>query len=150
MNSEMLKYIMIGSISLFGVIILAYVVLTKKMGKSEYAKIKKLQQGTKSNSFSMDVIYQKLYITFIRIPFIKRYLFKLRRRLEILNIDDEYNTRRDAAKVLIKAILILIPIVFLTIMLTKSNILLMCILLIFELFIVDTMVEGMVDKIDNK
>ena len=150
MNSEMLKYIIIGSISLFGVIILAYVVLTKKMGKSEYAKIKKLQQGTKSNSFSMDVIYQKLYITFIRIPFIKRYLFKLRRRLEILNIDDEYNTRRDAAKVLIKAILILIPIVFLTIMLTKSNILLMCILLIFELFIVDTMVEGMVDKIDNK
>ena len=36
-----------------------------------------------------------------------------------------------------------------TILISKNNTLLMCILLIFELFIVDTMVEGMVDKIDN-
>ena len=48
------------------------------------------------------------------------------------------------------AILILIPIVFITIIITKQNILLMAILLIFELFVVDSMTEGMVDKIDNK
>lgn len=150
MNISMLKYIIIGSCALLGVAIVAYIILAKKMGKSEYAKIKKLQQGTKSSEFSLDVLYQKLYITFIRIPFIKRYLYKLRRRLEILNIDDEYATRRDSARILFNAILILIPVVFATVMITKNNILLMSILLIFELFIVDSMIDGMVDKVDNK
>ncbi|OKZ57011.1 MAG: hypothetical protein BHV99_03000 [Clostridium sp. 26_21] len=150
MNISMLKYIIIGSCVLLAVAIVAYIILSKKMGKSEYAKIKKLQQGTKSSEFSLDVLYQKLYITFIKIPFIKRYLYKLRRRLEILNIDDEYATRRDSARILFNAILILIPIVFATVMITKNNVLLMSILLIFELFIVDSMIDGMVDKVDNK
>ena len=150
MSTEMLKYIMMGTGILFAIIIIAYLILNKKMQKSEYRQMKKLQEGTKASSFSMDIMYQKLYITYMKIPFIKRYLYKLRRRLEILNIDDEYTTRKDTARILSKAILILIPIVLLTIIITSSNILLMSILLIFELFIVDTMVDGMVDKIDNK
>ena len=150
MSTEMLKYIMIGIGILFAIIIIAYLILSKKMQKSEYRQMKKLQEGTKASSFSMDIMYQKLYITYMKIPFIKRYLYKLRRRLEILNIDDEYTTRKDTARILSKAILILIPVVLLTIIITSSNTLLMCILLIFELFIVDTMVDGMVDKIDNK
>ena len=149
MSTDMLKYILFGAIGLFVLIIIAYAILNKKLAKSEYRQIKKLQQGTKRQSFSMEIFFQKAYITCIRIPFIKRYLYKLRRRLEIINIDDEYATRRDATKILLKAIIILIPIVVLTIVLTKQNILLMSILLIFELFIVDTMVDGMVDKIDN-
>ena len=150
MSTEMLKYIMMGTGILFAIIIIAYLILNKKMQKSEYRQMKKLQEGTKANTFSMDIMYQKLYITYMKIPFIKRYLYKLRRRLEILNIDDEYTTRKDTARILSKAILILIPVVLLTIIITSSNILLMSILLIFELFIVDTMVDGMVDKIDNK
>ena len=150
MSTEMLKYIMMGTGILFAIIIVAYLILNKKMQKSEYRQMKKLQEGTKASSFSMDIMYQKLYITYMKIPFIKRYLYKLRRRLEILNIDDEYTTRKDTARILSKAILILIPVVLLTIIITSANTLLMCILLIFELFIVDTMVDGMVDKIDNK
>ena len=149
MNTNMLKYIIIGSCALLGVAIVAYVILAKKMGKSEYAKIRKLQQGTKSSEFSLDVLYQKLYITFIKIPFIKRYLYKLRRRLEILNIDDEYATRRDSAKIITKALVILLPLVIATIIFTKSNLLLMFILLIFEVFMIDILMEGSVDKKDN-
>ena len=149
MDTSILKYIMIGTGVLFAVVIGVYLILTKKMGKSEYRQMKKLQEGTKADSFSMDVLYQKLYLTYIKIPFIKRYVYKLRRRLEILNIDDEYTTRKDSARILTNAILILIPIVALTIIITNDNTLLMSILLIFELFIVDTAVDGMVDKIDN-
>ena len=119
------------------------------MGKSEYAQMRKLQQGTKAAGFSVDIMYQRLYLIYIRTPFIKRYIYKLRRRLEILNIDDEYNTRKDSAKILTIGILILIPVALGTILLTKNNTLLMSILLIFELFIVDTLIDGMVDKIDN-
>ena len=148
-DTNILKYVLIGTGILFAIIIVIYIVLTKKMGKSEYRQMKKLQEGTKADNFSMDVLYQKLYLTYMKTPFIKRYLYKLRRRLEILNIDDEYITRKDTARILTNAILILIPIIMLTIIITHNNTLLMCILLIFELFIVDTMVDGMVDKIDN-
>ena len=148
-DTSILKYIIIGTGVLFAVIIGVYLLLAKKMGKSEYRKIKKLQEGTKASSFSSEVLYQKLYLTYIKTPFIKRYIYKLRRRLEILNIDDEYTTRKDAAKILTNAILILVPVVLITVLIAKNNTLLMCILLIFELFIVDTAVDGMVDKIDN-
>ena len=149
MSDEMLKYMIIGVFILFAIVIIAYFILKKMIGKSEYAQMKKLQEGTKANGFSSDIMYQKIYITLIKTPFLKRYLFKLRRRLEIINIDDEYTTRKEAAKILTKAIFIFLFVAILTIIITHSNWLLMSILLIFELFIVDTMVDGMVDKIDN-
>ena len=76
MSTEMLKYVIIGTMVLFVAVIIIYLVLRKMMGKSEYARMKKLQEGTKANGFSSDIMYQKLYITFIKIPFIKRYLYR--------------------------------------------------------------------------
>lgn len=143
-------YIIMGATVVAMVIIgIAYYILSKKMQKSEYKKIQKLQQGTRSSKFSLEIVYQKLYITYTRLPFIKRYILKLRRRLEILNIDDEYATRRDSAKIITKALVILLPLVIVTIVLTRSNFLLMFILLMFELFMVDILIEGSVDKKDD-
>lgn len=133
----------------FLLIILAYYIISKKMGKSEYKKIQKLQQGTKAQNFSADILYQKLYLTYIKTPFLKRYILKLRRRLEIINIDDEYATRRDSSKIMTKTLLILLPIVIITIVITHNNYLLMTILLLFELFMVDTIIDGSIDKKDN-
>ena len=146
---DLITYVIIIAGVLFAGVILAYIILTKKMNKSEYKQMKRLQEGTKADSFSMDILYQKLYIRYIKTPLLKRYIFKLRRRLEIINTDDEYTTRKDSARIITKALLIFVTVALLTIFITKSNILLMTILLIFELFIVDTLVEGMVDKLDN-
>ena len=142
MSSEILLYIMGGAVGVLAIIILIYYILSKKMQKSEYKKIQRLQQGTKEKSFSTEVMYQKLYIMFIRIPFLKRYILKLRRRLEIINIDDEYNTRKDSAKILTRALLIVIPVAIITIIITSSSYLIMFILLIFELFMIDTLIDG--------
>ena len=143
-------YIIMGvSITLMVIIGIAYFIMNKKMQKSDYKKIQKLQRGTKSNAFSTEVLYQKLYLTYVKIPFVKRYLLKLRRRLEILNIDDEYKTRRDSAKIITRALVILLPLVILTILVTKDNFLLMFILLIFEIFMIDIIIEGSVDKKDD-
>ena len=149
MSNQVIYIIMGVSVALIAAIGIAYYIMSKKMQKSEYKKIQKLQKGTKSNLFSAEVIYQKLYLTYSRIPFIKRYLLKLRRRLEILNIDDEYITRRESAKIITKALVILIPLFIITIVITKSNYLLMFILLIFELFMIDILIEGSVDKKDD-
>ena len=138
-----------GTAGAFVIIAIIYYILSKKMQTSEYKKIQRLQEGTKEKSFSTEVLFQKLYLTYIKVPFIKRYALKIRRRLEIINIDDEYNTRKGTAKILTKTFAILVPIIILTIMFTSQNILLMVILLIFELFMIDTFIDGSVDKIDN-
>ena len=149
MSNNTLLYLIyiIGGIFVF--IVIAYLVLSKQMGKSEYQKIKKLRQGTETNKFSLEILYQKLYITYSRIPFIKSYILKLRRRLEIINVDDEYATRRDSAKILSKTLVVLSPIMTLSIILTHTNYLLLSIILIFEIFMMDSFIDGMVDKIDN-
>ncbi len=144
-------YIVMGiSVALIVVIGIVYYIMSKKMQKSEYKQIQKLQKGTKTSTFSAEVIYQKLYLIYSRTPFIKRYILKLRRRLEILNIDDEYITRRDSAKIMTKALVVLIPLIILTILMTKSNYLLMFILLMFEIFMIDVLIEGSVDKKDDE
>ena len=149
MSNQIIYIMMGGSAGLFVLIILAYYLLSKKMQKSEYKKIQKLQQGTKINSFSTEILFQKLYLFYRKIPFLKRYILKLRRKLEIINIQDEYATRRDSAKIITKSLVILLPIVILTILLTKTNYLLMFILLIFELFMVDILIDSSVDKKDD-
>ncbi len=147
MDNQLLMYVLIGAGALLGIIVIAFLFLQKNNKEAKY--IRELQQGTKSSAFSMEVIYQKLYIFYLRTPFIKRYLLKLRRRLEIINIDDEYLTRMQSAKILTRAFLIVIPLTVAIIILTKNNSLLMTILLIFEVFLLDTFIDGRVDKIDN-
>ncbi len=149
MSNEVLLYIVIAAVAMLAIIIVAFLILSKKMQSSEIKQIKALRQGTEKSSFSADIIFQKLYLNYRKIPIIKRYLLKLRRRLEITNIDDEFLTRQQSAQILTKALGIIIPTTILIIMLTKSNILLMAMLLIFELFLIDTIIDGMVDKIDN-
>ena len=149
--SDQIIFTIIGiAVGLFAVIVIAYFVIKKKMEGSDYKRIQKLQKGTKESKISFEILYQKLYLSYIKIPFIKRYLMKLRRRLEIINIDDEYVTRRESSKILTRMLLIIIPVVVLTIVITSSNTLLMVILLLFELFMLDTLIDGQVDKIDDK
>ena len=149
MSNQTIYIIMGVTVGAFLLVLIAYFILRKKMQKSEYKEIQKLQRGTRQKTFSAEVLYQKLYVAYVKIPFIKRYIFKLRRRLEIINIDDEYNTRKDASKILTKALAILIPIIIVSIIITFSNYLLMFIVLIFELFMIDTLIDGFVDKIDD-
>ena len=146
----MLKYLMIGVGALFLLIVIAYLIIRKKSQSSEIAQIRKLREGTQTTSFSSEVMYQKLYVFYLKTPFLKRYILKLRRRLAIINVDDEYLTRKQSSKILSKTLIIVIPLALAIIIVTKNNALLMTMLLIFELFMVDTFIDGMVDKLDNK
>ena len=149
MSTQTLKYMIFIILGLFAVIVVAYIILEKKMNKSEYRKIQKLKRGTTTNKFSADVLYQKLYITYSKMPYIKTYIFKLRRRLEILDVNDEYAIRRDSAKILTKVLAMIIPIITISIIVTHGNYLLMSIILIFELFSIDSFVDSKVDAMDN-
>lgn len=149
-SNEMLLYIMGITAGLFAIIIIAYFLLKKQLNKSEAKRIKELRQGTKEKSFSSEVIYQKLYTYYKKIPVLKGYLLRIRRKLEIINIEDEYKTRLQASKIITRALIIIIPATFIIILITKSNPLLLSFLLLFEFFLTDTIMAGMVDKLDTK
>lgn len=150
MSNDILLYLLMGAGALFAIIVVAFLIISKKSKNSEVKQIQRLREGTKEKSFSTEVMYQKLYVFYLKTPFLKRYLLKLRRRLSIINVEDEYLTRKQAAKILTNTICIIVPLAIAIIVITHNNLLLMSMLLIFELFMVDTFIDGMVDKLDNK
>ena len=148
--NDMIMYLIYIAGGLLVIIAVLFFILNKKNNTKEMKQLRQLRQGTKEKTFSTEIMYQKLYLIFIKIPFLKKYVLKLRRRLEIINIEDEYVTRKQTAASILKALLVAIPFTITVIIFTHENTLLMAILLIFELFLIDTVMEGMVDKIDNK
>ena len=149
-QQELLKYIIVGTSVLFVFIVIAYLILKKKMEKDDFKKIQQLRQGTNNNKLTLEVLYQKLYIYFYKVPFLKRYVLKLRRRLEIIHIEDEYNTRKQTASIILYSLLIIIPVTILVIIFTRNNILLMCILILAEIVLIEFLIENRVDSLDNK
>ena len=149
MESNILYIIMGITLGLLAIIVVAYLMLRKKMQNSDVKRINSLINDTKEKRYSLDVFYQKLYIKFQKTPFIKRYLYKIRRRLEINNLDDEYLTRMQTSKIIFRAVILVTLLTIGVIVVTHNNLLLMGIILIFELFIIDTLTDSMVDKIDN-
>ena len=149
MSENFLLIIMGGAGAIFLGIIVAYYIIRSKMQNKETKYIAQLVEGTKEERFNMEIFYQKFYVKCLKIPFVRRYALKLRRRLEIINLEDEYLTRKQTAQILLKAFLIVIPLTIVIIYMTSGNYLLTSTLLLFEVFMVETIISGMVDKIDN-
>ena len=149
--SDQVLYYIIGIAGMAFIIILAvYLMLQKKLNKGDMKRIKELRAGTKRSSFSLDVLYQKMYLILKSIPITKRYLLKIRRKLEIIYMQDEYQTRREAARIMTRSLALIIPITILIVVLTSSDKLLLVILLLFEAFLIETIITGKIDKLDTK
>ena len=82
MSEKMLLYFMLGTAGIFVAIIIAYMMLRKKMMNKETRYVASLVEGTKESTFSMEIFYQKFYVFCTRIPGIKRYTLKIRRRVD--------------------------------------------------------------------
>ena len=150
MNSNFLLYLIGGVGAAFALIVMIYMSLRKKMMGKNTRYIAQLTEGTKESAFSMEIFYQKFYITVVKIPFLRRYALKLRRRLEIINLEDEFLTRKQTAQIVMKGLIILIPLTVVIFLVTSGNYVLLVALLLFEVFFIETWMEGKVDKIDGE
>ena len=112
MSNDILLYVVGGVGGVFGIIVLLYFIMSSKSQNKNTKYVKQLVEGTKKSSFSMDIFYQKFYIKCVNLPFLRRYTLKLRRRLEIINLEDEYITRKQVAKIMFKAVIIVVPLTF--------------------------------------
>ena len=150
MSNNILYFIIGIAGGAFAIVFVLYLILRKQLNKGDMKRIRELRAGTQRKSMSSDIMYQKLYIFYKSIPFVKRYLLKIRRKLEIIYMQDEYKTRREAAKVMTRSLMLIIPITILVMIVTWSNKLLLVILLLFEAFFIETLITGKIDKLDTK
>ena len=75
MSTQFLLYIIYGVIGLFAVIVIAYLILRKRMQRSDYQQIKKLREGTESKSFSTE---SKSFFTSVNVFLPSQYVFLLK------------------------------------------------------------------------
>ncbi len=150
MSNQVLFYLMGITGGLFALIVVAYLIIRSKTNKGDMKKIRQLREGTSQKKFSKDVIYQNLYNFYTSVPIFKRYVLRIRRKLEIIHMQDEYKTRLQTSKIITKALAIIIPVTLLVILFAKSDPLLLVILLLFEIFLIETLMSGMIDKYDTK
>ena len=150
MSNEQLGFFIKIALGVFAVLLVAYLIINKFTNKKNTKFVASLVDGTKTKKYSKEILYQKIYIVITRIPFLRRYVLKLRRRLEIINLEDEYLTRMQVAQMMTRGIIVLIPLTLVIWMVAKNNTVLLATLLLFELFFIETFLSGMVDKIDNK
>ncbi len=150
MSQDILKYLIAGVGGVFALLLIIFLVINKKLQGSNTKYARKLVEGTRNTALSLDVFFQKFYIICTKNPILRRYALKLRRRLEIINLEDEYVTRKQVASIMFKAVLIVIPLTGVVIYMTHNNYLVMSSILLFEIFFIETLLEGMVDGIDNK
>ena len=135
MDNNLFLYLICGVAAIFFGIVVAYMIILQKMKGKETKYVAQLVEGTKSGSdlFNMEVFYQKFYVWCMKIPFIRRYSLKLRRRLEIINLEDEFLTRKQTAAIMFKTLVLVVPVTIVIIVMTKSNVILMSTLLLFEI-----------------
>ena len=73
----------------FALLVVAYLILNKFVNKKNTKFVASLTDGTKIKKFNTEIMYQKIYIILVKVPFLRRYVLKIRRRLEIINLGDE-------------------------------------------------------------
>ena len=64
MSNDILIYLLIGVGGLFFIIVIAYLLLRKKMQSSGVREIQKLRAGTEEKKFTSEILYQKLYVKY--------------------------------------------------------------------------------------
>ncbi len=147
--------IMIGMLSMMCmilvVIIIAFIVIQRKNKKSDKAALKKSLEATgQKSTLSKTAFYQKVYLSLATTPIIKRYLFKVRMRLELVGNDDEYHVRAEAGKATLKAILLTILASVILMYINRESTFMMMVSLIGVLVVVENITEMSVSKIEDK
>lgn len=143
--------ILIGLVGVaFVVIVALFIYLQRKSNNKKTKYLRNLVQGTQAKRYSMEIFYQRFYLFCMAVPGIKRYTEKLRRRIEIINLGDEYLTRQQTSKILSRIIPTIIFSIIAIMLFTNGNKLLMVTLILLLIFLIETLISGAVDNIENK
>lgn len=97
-----------------------------------------------------DAFYQKIYNKIDRIPFVNRYLRKIRRRLELINQDDEYTIRKETGKITLKGIFLFLLAAIILAYINRNNTFIMSVSLLGVFIVIENLTEQMINKVENR
>ncbi len=133
------------------ILIIGFFVARQKKNKgSTKDQIRRSLERSGAKAGKNSAFYQKCYLKLATTPFVKRYLFKTRMRLEMVGNDDEYHVRGEAAKSTLKAIILTIILSAILMYINKDSLFMMMASLIAVLIIVENITEMGVSKIEDK
>ena len=101
------------------------------------------------SALSSGAMLQKIYTKLIRLPIINRYVYKIRRRLELLHDDDEYTIRNETAKIALKGIIYTLVAAIVLTYINREDLFMMIVSLIGVLVVVENLTDMMVNKIED-
>ena len=107
-------------------------------------------RAANSGGSSTDIFLQQIYTKLDTLPIVNRYLRKIRRRLELVNQNDEYMLRRNTAKITVRSILLTLGVSILIAWLNKDNLFIMITSLLGVLIVIENMTEQMINKVENR
>ena len=148
MDKNLLLLLIFIPLALFVVVLIAYMILQKRKSKDQSAALQKMLASSGS-TMSSGAMYQKIYTRLVTIPIIKRYVYKIRRRLELLHDDDEYSIRNETAKISLRSIIIALIASIVLAYINREDLFMMIVALIGVLVVIENMTDMMVNRIED-
>lgn len=149
MDSKLLLLLIFVPLVLFVFVLIAFLIIQKKNKSNQSVALQKMLTSNES-SMSSGATLQKIYTRLITIPIINRYVYKIRRRLELLHDDDEYTIRNETAKISLKGIALAFFFAILLAWINREDLFMMIVSLIGVLVVIENMTDMMVNSIEDK
>lgn len=148
MDTKMLMLLIFVPLVLFVFVLIAFLILQKKNKANKSIALQKMMMSSDSAS-SSSAVFQKAYNKLIKIPIINRYVYKIRRRLELLHDDDEYTIRNETAKISLRSIFLALAASILLAYINREDLFMMLVSLIGVLVVIENMTDMMVNRIED-
>lgn len=149
MDNTMLLWLIMVPFALFIIIAVIFTIRQKRNQSNQSIALQRMiSSGEKG--FSKGAFYQQVYLTISNIPIIRRYVYKIRRRLELLSNDDEYTVRMETAKIAFNGILMVILTSILLAWINREDLFMMLVSLVGVLVIIENITDMMVNKIEDR
>ena len=148
MDQKMLLLLIAVPLVLFFFVLIAFLILQKKNKANKSIALQKMLTSNES-ALSSGAMLQKIYTKLIRLPIINRYVYKIRRRLELLHDDDEYTIRNETAKIALKGIIYTLVAAIVLTYINREDLFMMIVSLIGVLVVVENLTDMMVNKIED-
>lgn len=148
MDQKMLLLLIAVPLVLFVIVLIAFLILQKKNKANKSIALQKMLTSNES-ALSSGAMLQKIYTKLIRLPIVNRYVYKIRRRLELLHDDDEYTIRNETAKIALKGIICTLVAAIVLTYINREDLFMMIVSLIGVLVVVENLTDMMVNKIED-
>ena len=149
MTTFLIAMILFSLVSFIAVLI-AFLVLRKKNQSSSSAALRRAMNQAGKVTNSSTAFYQRIYLAMANMPILKRYVYKIRRRLELLDNDDEYTVREHTGKIALKGLIFTVVAAIGLAWITREDLFMMLVSLIGVLVVVENLTDMMVNKIEDR